>query len=62
MKALIGKYRSTAELLKKCKELDNLIEKRFVFKNQLEIDEYKAYNTKVLFEHMLQKNSDIQKP
>ena len=32
-----SKYKVNSELLKKCKELDNLIEKRFVFENKPEI-------------------------
>ena len=44
-----SQYKVNSELFKKCKELDNLIEKRFVFENKPEIDEYKAYNTKVKY-------------
>ena len=42
-------YKVNSELFKKCKELDNLIEKRFIFENKPEIHEYKAYNTKVKY-------------
>ena len=42
-------YKKNTTLLKKCKEIDNLVEKRFVFENKPEIHEYKSYNTKIKY-------------
>jgi len=42
-------YKENTTLLKKCKEIDDLIEKRIVFEDKPEIHEYKSYNTKVKY-------------
>ena len=42
-------YKKNTTLLKKCKEIDNLIEKRIVFEDKPKIHEYKSYNTKVKY-------------
>ena len=42
-------YEKNTTLLKKCKEIDNLVEKRIVFENKPEIYEFKSYNTKVKY-------------
>ena len=41
-------YEKNTTLLKKCKEIDNLVEKRIVFEDKPKIHEYKSYNTKVI--------------
>ena len=42
-------YKPNSQLLKKCKEIDDLIEKRFIFEDKPEIHEYKSYNTQVKY-------------
>jgi hypothetical protein len=42
-------YEANTLLLKKCKEIDDLIKKRFIFKDKPEIHEYKSYNTQVKY-------------
>ena len=42
-------FKPSSQLLKKCKEIDDLVEKRIVFKDKPEIHEYKSYNTKVKY-------------
>lgn len=42
-------YKPNSLLLKKCKALDDLIEKRFIFKDNPKIHEYKSYNTKIKY-------------
>ena len=42
-------YKKNTTLLKKCKEIDNLIEKRIVFEDKPEIYEFKSYNTRVKY-------------
>jgi hypothetical protein len=39
-----SKYKANSQLLKKCKEIDELIKKKFVFEDKPEIHEYKSYN------------------
>ena len=42
-------FKPSFQLLKKCKEIDDFIEKRLVFEDKPEIHEYKSYNTKVKY-------------
>ena len=44
-----GSFKPSSQLLKKCKEIDDLVEKRIVFEDKPEIYEFKSYNTKVKY-------------